>query len=75
MRFCNAAGAIVASQLSCADAMPTAIRLSASWRRRHVSDERFRALIEARVEPHRGAVAEAAPQPQAGRRCSASTAS
>jgi 5-dehydro-2-deoxygluconokinase len=24
MRFCNAAGAIVASQLSCADAMPTA---------------------------------------------------
>src|SRR5947207_2077087 len=35
------------------------IRLSASWRRRHVSDERFRALIEARVTSP-GAIAEAA---------------
>jgi 5-dehydro-2-deoxygluconokinase len=32
MRFCNAAGAIVASQLACSDAMPTADEVDAKLR-------------------------------------------
>ena len=34
MRFCNAAGAIVASRLACADAMPTAAEVEALLARR-----------------------------------------
>jgi 5-dehydro-2-deoxygluconokinase len=30
MRFCNAAGALVASRLACADAMPTADEVEAT---------------------------------------------
>jgi 5-dehydro-2-deoxygluconokinase len=32
MRFCNAAGAIVASRLACSDAMPTADEVEAKLR-------------------------------------------
>ena len=50
------------------------IRSSASWRRRHMSDERFRALIEARVASP-SAIAEAARPASRPPACSASTAS
>ena len=41
MRFCNAAGAIVAGRLACADAMPTADEVERSCRRPSVREEQL----------------------------------
>jgi len=78
MRFANTAGAIVASRLACADAMPTLDEVEALMtpgsRRPSVRDDQLSQLIATRV--HRpGAVAEAAPPDAGPARCSASTAS
>ncbi len=62
MRFCNAAGAIVASRLACADAMPTTDEVertaAVKWRP-PVREEDLRQLVRTRVE-RPGAIAEAA---------------
>ena len=39
MRFCNAAGALVASRLACADAMPDAVEVNALLRARDRAEE------------------------------------
>ena len=58
MRFCNAAGAIVASRLACADAMPTRPRSSADGGGRHMPETADASSRDARARPE--AIAEAA---------------
>ena len=77
MRFCNAAGAIVASRLACADAMPTADEVERSCSRRPpVRDvEDLRELVRDPGRTRPAPIAEAAARrPPARPRCSASTA-
>ena len=49
MRFCNAAGAIVAARLSCSDAMPTLRRSRPSSRRPSMRDDDIADLVRTRT--------------------------
>ena len=59
LRFGNAAGAIVATRLSCADAMPDTDEVEAAERGRPWMSEQHRMLVETRVRRPE-AIAEAA---------------